>query len=269
MYQQIQCFALGQYVKVSNRRCHLDNILHVGVMMWCVVTIYILLAFSTVNMLRVLPLMSFLLPQQEGTLEGRITNYIGEGMEGVTVIIEGQQARYETITDENGRYSQRLPAGTYRINADFNGYFYPLRRATFRVKPDAVTTINIRPIIRISEVRLVLDPETRQTRDDYNVVPPPKYDTPTLPRQHHDSLDLVITYDRKRNYRHVTEYIAGASATYDALTIYADTIHFNRRTFQLTAIGDVIIENNGQSLRTRRAVINFATESPIETLSTR
>lgn len=61
-----------------------------------------------------------------------------------TIILEGRNSIKRVIPNDNGDYETTVPTGVYRITTEIPG-FYPLRRAEFRVPPDATVIVNLVP----------------------------------------------------------------------------------------------------------------------------
>ncbi len=81
------------------------------------------------------------LAQNWGTVAGRVTDASsGETLEGVTVLIQGTD--FGTATASDGRFSFRLPTGSYAVRFSFIGYQAITDSVT--VRRDAVTELAVR-----------------------------------------------------------------------------------------------------------------------------
>lgn len=162
------------------------------------------------------------------------------------------------LPDENGNYQTKLPVGIYQVTAEVANW-YPFRRAAFRVGANSISMINIVPALEYSVRGTTVS--TKKSID--RRLPPPKYDSISVPQSSSEFLDLLIQFDKKRSVNGKTEYY-GAVLSYDLLTIYADRISLNNKTLRARASGErVIVEDGKQSYRVRDAEVNFKAGEPI------
>ncbi len=76
-------------------------------------------------------------------------------------------------------------------------------------------------------------------------------------------VSLLIQFQRKRKANGKIEY-EEAVLTYDALTIYADKLSFNKARLQLNATGRrVVVEDGKQRVKVKRAAVSFKGGEPI------
>jgi carboxypeptidase family protein len=159
-------------------------------------------------------------------------------------IIEGRDFRREVSSNDVGEFEAEVPAGIYRITSE-QGAYYPLKRASFRVAPDSVTVLNIRPALRVTSIALVVTEKGARDRVTYKR--PPKYEV-FQPTPGSGSLDLVVQFQKRSDKGDVVNF-RNASLSYDSLFIYADFLYLEKSTFRISAHGNVLVEDNGRSVR--------------------
>ena len=194
-----------------------------------------------------------------GKIKG-VTLGVGGRLKGVSITIEGEGVKRELISDEQGSYEVELPPGLYRINAAAPDYF-PFQRAAFQVSPNAVTEINIVPVLRILGVALVMT--SSGAKDVPRIALSPKYASFSTSRASKTPLDLLIQYRERIKHQSNIEYNK-AVISYDAITIYADKAYLDKDNLRIIASGnDIVTENNGQRIRVRRAELYIKAGRPI------
>lgn len=91
----------------------------------------------------------------------------------------------------------------------------------------------------------------------------PKYESLSVPSR---CGSVVIEYGKRTVHNRFIEYVQ-ATASYDALTIYADRMHLTKRTLLLVADGDdVVVEDGKRRLHMKHAKINFKAKDPLASL---
>lgn len=165
-----------------------------------------------------------------------------------SITFAGRNCIKTVAANDRGDYQIILPAGVYKVTTEMRG-FYPLRRSDFRVLPDSTVTINVvlspRYLTRGTTVSVRASVDTR--------APAPKYNEFHVPGS---SLGLLIQFQGKRKTNRHIEY-NGATLTYDALTIYADKICFNKTRLQLKAFGKRVVVEDGKRVQVKQATVAF------------
>jgi hypothetical protein len=200
--------------------------------------------------------------QQTGKVQISSLNVKEEIVPFINVIIEGNGITRKLGTTgvgdeyENGGLVE-LPVGIYRITSR-NGNYFDFRRATFRVRPGIVTKINVYPLIYVRAQILMSDGSDR-----YELAPKPAYDVYNLPHGPDKDISMLIRYGKKRKTGDYVDYESSALAdrkvmvSYDALSIYADKIRFDRKKFTLSAQGDVLVEDGTQRIKANKVTVRF------------
>ncbi|HEY2974483.1 MAG TPA: carboxypeptidase-like regulatory domain-containing protein [Pyrinomonadaceae bacterium] len=230
---------------------------------------YMILAFATslisLSPPKHLPSMN----QAMGTLKGTVMDANEAAIvlpKPIIVLKDGRNRTVKRIeSDEDGGYEMKLPAGIYHISTEING-FYPVRRAAFRIQPRTSARINLTPMLRY----LVRGTTLSAKHPIDKLVRPPKYDSFSIPQSSSKLLRLLIQFDKKRQIKDTVEY-SDAVLSYDVVTIYADKIRFNRRSFRVKASGErVVVEDGKQGVSVRAVELQFKAGEPlIKSLQTR
>jgi len=205
--------------------------------------------------------------QEMGKVQVTSLNLKGEIVPFIGVIIEGNGiTRKLWPTGVGDEYENsglvELPAGIYRVTSQ-NGNYFDFRRATFRIRPGVVTTINVYPLLSVRAQILMSDGSDR-----YELAPKPTYDVYTVPDAPDNALGMLVRYDKKRKSGEYVDYEGRALAdrevmvSYDALSIYANKVRFHPRKFTLTASGDVIVEDGTQRIKANKVTIRFDNGAP-------
>lgn len=197
--------------------------------------------------------------QSSGKITGTVSDPNGAVIPNVTVILESQQTKQKTLTNEKGVYEIELLTGVYRITTYISVY-YPYRRASFCVQPNTVTTINIAPPLRVLSVGSEVT--SSGSREPVNLAAPPKYEAFSPPYSSCGPIDLLVRFNKQRKHQSYIEY-SKAVTSYNALTIHADRTRLNPKTFHLEAEGNVIIEDGKQTLHANLATLEFKDRKPI------
>ena len=188
-----------------------------------------------------------------GRIHGTVIDPNGAVIPHAGVIVESRQIKRELVTNKEGAYEVELPSGIYQISTNIPAY-YPFRRATFCVQPGVVTTINMAPVLRV--LAIGLEVTSSGSREPITTAPPPKYESFSPPQSSGPRLDLLVRFSKRRKRGSNIEY-AGAVASYNALTIYADKMRLEPKTSNLKAEGNVVVEDGKQRLQTNRAELEF------------
>ena len=87
--------------------------------------------------------------QVPGEIAGRVTEAgTGSAVAGATVLVSGTS--FGTATDADGRYSFRIPEGTYPVQVSFIGY--QTVRDTLRVRRGATTRFDARLVVAVGDL---------------------------------------------------------------------------------------------------------------------
>lgn len=161
------------------------------------------------------------------------------------IVITGENIERRLTSNEEGSYEIDLPAGAYNVTAKANG-FRPFQRAAFRVQPNSTLIINIVPLPLASDV----------------ANPPIYSDSFSLPNVPHPPIKLFLEYMKKRNHKRFWEY-SNVMASFDALMIQAGIVRLDKKTYQLVAEGNVVIDDGKKRVHVRNAKVNFKGGVPI------
>jgi hypothetical protein len=188
-------------------------------------------------------------PPQNGKVKGIIydsnTQYIVPSAE---VTIEGNEIRrtFLIAMDFNLEYELNVPAGIYNITTNQN-WLYAVKRASFYVEAGKTKNINLYPSRRIESIASTLDGE----QVAYSA--PPEY---AFLKIDNSAADLLVKFYEQKSGSTTTKY-KGAQFTFDALTVLADEIIYNKKTKTFKFTGDVLIDDNGRRTKAKRAEIRF------------
>jgi Carboxypeptidase regulatory-like domain len=198
---------------------------------------------------------------QISAISGVVRDTDGRAVAGATILIEGEAQKYTITTDEDGQYKQILEPGIYQITAR-RDYFETVKRSAVKVSLGGVSTVDL----------LFIFVGTHGPAFGYDV-----FDT----SDNGGPIRLVVRF--REWYRfpagNTIEYRGfgtentihrGVMASFDHLTIYANTIRVNRETLQLTADSEeLLVVIGGRYINAKHAEINFKAKDPIATLKIR
>lgn len=186
-----------------------------------------------------------LIVKAQQTALGKVTGSVFDQQDAVIlgneVTIENQNFRKSVMPNsDDGTYTLKLPAGIYTVTTEQN-WWYPVQRAAFLVQPNETTVINLNPTIRIFSIALEVTSKGVREPVEYNRKP--KYEE-FLPFS--DSpFNVVIEYREKKRKGSVTEY-RNAKLTYNNLSVFADTLRFDRNKLLIETKGNATVDENGQ-----------------------
>lgn len=171
-----------------------------------------------------------------------------------TIVFKRNKAISRVVANENGDYEITLPPGVYTVTTEIAG-FYPFRRAKFRLLRGSDVMINLVPT-----PRYLIRGTTVSASESIDVPSPaPKYDEFHI---RGGEGRLLIQFEKKRIANSEIEY-EGAILTYDALTVYADRLSFNKAQLRLKASGKrVVVEDGKQRVQVKRAAVGFKAGKP-------
>lgn len=201
---------------------------------------------------------------QAAHLRGVVTDVNDWRVSDAKVTIEGMGKTYTVTTSRDGEYSAELPPGVYQIKASSVGYC-PIRRSAFRLAPSADAVLDLTLILCGFETALTIEGgrytgEVEGYRipfkeESFQVAPP---------------LELLIQYGGRAENGDSIIYKAitaegkdiGVILSYNLLTVRADTVCLNKGDFHVKAVGNVVIDNEGEKVKARQAEINFKSDQP-------
>jgi hypothetical protein len=180
-----------------------------------------------------------------------------------TIIIRSAEtgATNRITPNEDGKYEIELRTGIYQISSDVPG-FYPFRRALFQIQPDETAMINLVPSVRY----FVRGTTISKTQAIDKPAPRPRYDIFSVPQSSSQLLNLVIQFGKRRMFNRTILY-QNAILSYDQLTIYANNLTFERKSFRVKTSGNqILVEDGKQRSRISYAEVNFKEGKPLLTL---
>jgi hypothetical protein len=206
-----------------------------------------------------------------GHVRGTIFDSNKAVVTNVRVTFEALGEKRETVTNWEGHYDIELPIGTYQITTHAQG-FSDYLRAPFRVESSSSTTINATLVVCSLAHFLKIDKEGKYIGEEAHCLDPFKSES-FYPNS--SGLGLLIRYGNRRKGPDIVEYggvpvtngiPSGVTITYDLLTIVADKVSLNTKTYQLEADGNVTIEDGNQTLTMRNAKVDFRARDPLSFL---
>jgi hypothetical protein len=231
------------------------------------------MAFSVVTKPAVIVIASLLMgwagrpaPEEALAPKGRIRvtvlDTLGRLVPNISIIIEGNGTKITLSSDDDLNYEFELPAGLYQITSQKgSGYYFPFRRAPFRIVSGTKTLINVMPVVRIRGISLIVGESG--SFDSFDLAPEPKYQSMTVPHSTDPNLILLVQYDHSRDLGEAIEYtggvgtFSGATVSYDALTLSADRITIDKDLLRVRAEGNVIVEDGKQRIQAKQKILEF------------
>jgi hypothetical protein len=202
--------------------------------------------------------------QSTGRLKVTVLDTIDRIVPNVPITIEGNGQKRKFVSDEQLSHEFELPAGLYHITSQKGfGYFFPFRRAPFRVVPGNTTLINVTPSFRVLAIGTVLG-----EKDLTELAPEPKYQYLAVPQSLNPELSLLVQYDHRREYKRAVEYtdgerpFTGVIVSYDVIMICADKVRIEKDSLRIRAEGNVVIEDGKQRVHAKEKVLEFRTGIP-------
>ena len=204
--------------------------------------IFLMISFSSIPSLSDTQVSS----QPMGKVRGTVMDYNEAVILNTKIFIEGENIERSLVVNERGEYEIELPAGIYNITAEAN-LFRPFRRAVFRVQSNVTTMINIVPVPMATHV----------------ASPPVYYNSFSIPRSPDPRIKLLIEHTKKRNRGRFIEY-ENVTVSYDALTILAGKVRFNKKAKQLEFESEwrSVIDDGRKRIFSRNGLIRFIDGTP-------
>jgi hypothetical protein len=119
-----------------------------------------------------------------------------------------------------------------------------------------VTRINVYPL-NFVRVQMLMS----NGSDRYMLAPKPVYDVYSIPHVPDKAIKLLVRYDKKSSSGESVDY-RSVMVSYDALAIYANQVHFDRKKFIVSAQGDVIVEDGTQRFKATNVTVRFNNGAP-------
>lgn len=222
--------------------------------------------------------------QTTAQIRGCVTDIMGAKVMNAAVVVEGKSGAYTVKTNESGEYLLRISPGLYRIEVDSFG-FCKARRAPFEVGSNANATfdftLSVCPIVN----KFII--ENGKHKEVCVLEPPFKTEVFPIRTSSGRSLDLMIEFGKYLEDKNAVEYIGYHSeitysldgttrknqvltrvvASYDLLTIRADKIRFDRESLQLTAEGQVTLQDDKRRVEGNRVKVDLKSDPPIITVN--
>jgi hypothetical protein len=223
-----------------------------------------------------------------GLLAGTVADISEARVPGATVFVESEGATRTALTNEEGTYRIKLPFGIYRIRVESSG-FCPSNRTPLRVQPDTTARINFTliPCGVGNHLRI----ENGQYKGEIDRHEDPFKEEIFSPAHSANApFDLLVRYGERRQEKNSIEYqgtavsyneydatnpagsvrrstYQGVTVIYDALTIRADQVSLDPKTFRIKAKGNVIFEDGKRLTRAENAEVEFRADEPIVRLT--
>jgi hypothetical protein len=188
-------------------------------------------------------------PVEHGKVRGTVYDLTREVIVSdaeVTIEGEGIKRTFPAGIHLYLEYEFYVPAGNYNITTKQN-WLYAVKRASFYVSAGKTKIINLYPSQRFSAIVLSLD------GDEVTYITPPKY---AFLKIDNSASDAGIKFYDQKNGSTTIKYTS-AQFTFDALTVLADEIIYNKKTKTFKFTGDVLIDDNGRRTKTKKAEIRF------------
>jgi hypothetical protein len=199
-------------------------------------------------------------------LKVTVLDTIGRLVTNIPITIEGNGTTRTFLSSEDISHEFELPAGLYQITSqkDAGGYYFPFKRAPFRILSGNTTLINVTPALRILAIGTVL-----KKKDFIKLAPEPKYQSLVVPHSATPELSLLVQYDHRRDHADAIEYtnharpFSGVIVSYDKLTICADRVRIAKGSLRVRAEGNVLVEDGKQRAHAKLKVLKFRNGVPV------
>lgn len=222
--------------------------------------------------------------EQTGHLKGTVVDFIsGAWIARATIVFEGSRITRSVITGEGGSYEVELPIDVYRISVKRLG-FCLARRAVFRVQPSSETRIDF-TLVPCAMASVGITKNGQYKGEMCSDVRPFDYDSFQVSSSPDVSLELLLRFGERREDENGIEYegaavkhlvfgersrevlekhkYLGVMVSYDSLTIYADKVRLTKKTFEIEAHGNVVVEDGKKRTEARSVKIKFEASKPI------
>ncbi|MDQ1638016.1 MAG: hypothetical protein QOF62_1355 [Pyrinomonadaceae bacterium] len=198
--------------------------------------------------------------QSMGKVAGRVIDPKGAVVVSAIVIVNSEQIKQRTVTNNIGAYEFQLPPGLYHLTTDIPGY-YPYRRSTFRVQPAIVTTINIAPVLHVLSIGIEVT--SSGSREPITTAPSAKYES--FSPSASAPLDLLVRFNKRRKHQNCIAYTR-VMISFDSLTIYADRARLCPNTLRAQVQNNVVVENGEDYVRANLVNIEFKDKMHFEVI---
>ncbi len=209
-----------------------------------------------------------------GSVKGTIFDSNEAVVQNVKVYFESDTLRRETLTNDDGDYKIELPVGVYRVTTNSPG-FCASQRAPFRVQASSGNLLNLTLVVCPLANILTFDKDNKFVGEECRYIDPFQSESFQISKALDSTLTLLVRYGSRREKEDVVEYQgaevkngvpSGVFVSYDVLTITAEKVRFNKKTFLLEASGKVVIENGKQRKTLTDVRIDFSTKDPIASI---
>lgn len=189
---------------------------------------------------------------QNSKVHGTVVDTSGAVISKVQVIIENDQEKKSTFTNEHGEYEFDISPDVYQISAKGLGWL-PFKRAPFHVEQNASILINMVLIFSSLDADCII-PNVGNKGLQYL-----SYDS-FFSAKFGIAKELLVRFTEKKTIRGYYIYTyphTQVLVTYDNISIYADEISFNDKTLVLKAQGNVILENGNKRTTSKTLTLNL------------
>ena len=180
------------------------------------------------------------------------------------------------VSSGDGRFEADLPAGIYSATTNCSmtptsWQYHAAVRPDFEVKPGSNTMLNLMTLIKYAKAgksnsgKELLEYKSNDLKSEFlalkgTAVPARRILVRYLRRA--ASKDLA-EYEGRRDYRQHSP----ASVSFDAISIYADSLTIEKPTLHVKAIGHVVVEDGKQRRNGNEATVEFDAPDPAATLT--
>ncbi len=213
---------------------------------------------------------SFAKPPSAAHLTGMVTDVDTNRVAGVQISIEGRGTTRTVVTDKDGLYNIDVPEGVYEIRFKVLGYC-PGRRARISAESGTSIVLNFTVIVcSLDDMLVVKNGQYQGEVERYRL--PFKEESFFLGSSPSPPLNLLVQFGERQERNGIIEYkgftISGSRAlnttvSYNLLTVHADTVCLRKRTLQLQAAGNVVIEDGHNTSRADLVTVEFKSGRPV------
>ncbi|GEM_PF-2890121 len=194
-------------------------------------------------------------PQPSGRVKGIVADESGARIAQAEVSFESEAFKSKVITDEAGEFEAELPLGEYQLSVKAN--WFCTYRETIQVKTSAILTLDI-----ALEALASHSPVTCGKKEPGSIFERTngvgKTEAVTVKYKdgvgwYENSVKVSKDWYEYRQFQNIQVW-----ASFANLNVYADKIMLHRFSYRLKAIGNVVIEKNGQSTKGRHAEFDYS-----------
>jgi len=198
------------------------------------------------------------------------------GVPNCEVIFRSGKNLKKVVSSGEGRFETDLPAGIYSATTNCSltptsWQYHAAVRPDFEVKPGSSTMLNLMTLIKHAKAgksnsgKELLEYKSNDLKSEIlalkgTTVPSRRILVRYLRRA--ASKDLA-EYEGRRDYRQN----APASVSFDAISIYADSLTIEKPALHVKAVGHVVVEDGKQRRIGNEATVEFDAPDPVATLT--